>query len=231
MKKITSLILVLMLALACVSFSAAEDFTGTWYMTEMSAEGISISPADLGMEATLILNEDGSATLDLLGQVVEMTWAEENGTVTLSAEGESLALAYDGASLSMEMDGTGMKFERTAVESFTRPNEIAVTDISAFNGTWQATRFGLAGIYMDLDMLATFGLDLTDSADLLLVTIDNGAANLFETPQQCSLVDGKLVADTAEEGAEPDYVVLLEGDMIEVVSASFGLSFICTRVG
>ena len=229
MKKITSLILVLMLALACVSFSAAEDFTGTWYMTEMSAEGITVSPADLGMEATLVMNEDGTAVLDLLGQVIDVTWAEENGTVTLTAEGESLPLVYDGAALSMDMDGVGMKFERTAGESFTRPAEVTAADISAFNGTWKAERFGLGGIYMDLEMLASFGLDLGEEADLLTVTIDNGSVDLLGSPETCSFVDGKLVDTAAEEGAEPDYIVLLEGDMIEVVSASIGMSFICVR--
>ena len=62
MKKLISLILVLCMACALAP-AMAEGVTGTWYLIEMNADGVSVSPADMGMTWTLVFNEDGTVKL------------------------------------------------------------------------------------------------------------------------------------------------------------------------
>ena len=59
-KKITALLLTLMMLGALVSAQAA-DFTGTWYLVSIDSNGVTINPADMGMEMSLNLNADGTA--------------------------------------------------------------------------------------------------------------------------------------------------------------------------
>lgn len=232
MKKIASLLLVLLLALACVSFSAAEDYTGTWYAVEMSSDGISMDPAQFGMEITLVMNPDGTGSFGMSGEETqEITWKEENGTIILSAAGDDVPLVCDGDSVSMDINGAVIKFSRTAGETFTRPADVLAQDISAFNGTWVPYKFGVGGIYVDMETLASFGLDLSETADLFIVTIDNGNVSLFGDRMELPLVNGALFLETtdAEGAVSSTGIALLEGDMIEVAASEVGISFICVR--
>ena len=60
MKKITALILALMMACLMLPALAEEDVTGDWYLQSMSAGGMSINPADMGMSMKLTLNAGGT---------------------------------------------------------------------------------------------------------------------------------------------------------------------------
>lgn len=86
---------------------AAKDYVGTWTMEEMTVEGETMSGADLsalGMEVVLTLNQDGTASMDMLGEATTGTWKatnandfsitlDEMGTQSGKLEGGKLVLA------------------------------------------------------------------------------------------------------------------------------------------
>ena len=69
MKKLVSLILAL--CMACILIPAtAEDVTGLWYMVEMITNGVSINPAEMGINWTMELSEDGAGSRMMLDLVI-----------------------------------------------------------------------------------------------------------------------------------------------------------------
>lgn len=229
MKKLISLILVVVLAFAGFAASA-EDITGTWYLTEAVSEGLSIDPSTLGMEMTLVLNADGTGALAALGQEMACTWTFDGqaGTIDLGDDGTT-AFTCDGTTLSIDVSGTVMNFSRTASEAFTRPAEVYVQDIAAFNGTWSPVKFGIAGVYVDASLLTTFGVD-ADTFALMNIVIENGNVDFMGEPIVFSLVDGLLFAETTDAEVQSSYrVQLLEGDMIEIDSSVLPVTLVCAR--
>ena len=92
MKKLTAMLLALCMLLAAVP-ALGEDASGNWYMT--------LADVSLGY---ITLNTDGTAALGLPGQdEITGTWTQEEGKVTVTAEGQSLDFAFDGTSLTSEM--------------------------------------------------------------------------------------------------------------------------------
>ena len=86
MKKILALVLVLCMALAAIP-AMAEDFSGSWYMT--------LADVTLG---TFVLNEDGSANVNLIGEDSTGTWSAEGDTLTVTVDGEAVDFVWDGES-------------------------------------------------------------------------------------------------------------------------------------
>lgn len=228
MKKLASLILALLLALGCAAVSA-DDVTGTWYATSVSMDGQTVDPSALGMEMTLTLNNDGTACMTVLGQEQPCTWSINGDTLTLSADGSDLPLSYDGTAIIIDDSGVAMKFERTASETFVRPDEVPARDISAFEGTWEAVKFGAMGMYLDIDLLSSFGGD-PGSFDTTYV-IRDGSLIMGDETLPCTFSDGLLL--TEEPGFNGDMtsvrIRLLEGDMLEIEVESFGMTIICAR--
>ena len=231
MKKMLSLLLAAVLVLACIGVSAADDVSGTWYVTEASQGDIKLDPATIGIEMTLTLNPDGTAALSAMGQDQACAWTlNADNNVVLTADGQDIVLNYDGTSLTLSEDGIGFKFERNAGEAFKRPADAAADSISAFNGSWTAVKAGVAGMYVDMSVLASFGLELNENA--LNFVITDGVLTAPDTdPQTLTFADGALSGEIPGLGEEPSAVrvLLLEGDMIEIEIPAIGFSFICAR--
>ena len=97
---------------------AAEvsDLVGKWEFTKAIAMGFEVPAEQIGTTMILILNADGTATLDTNGSSQEINWAlTEENTVSLTiGDYEVFALTYDGTFLTLTMSGVDMLFERTA---------------------------------------------------------------------------------------------------------------------
>ena len=97
---------------------AAEvsDLVGKWEFTKAIAMGFEVPAEQIGTTMILILNADGTATLDTNGSAQEINWAlTEENTVSLTiGDYEVFALTYDGTFLTLTMSGVDMLFERTA---------------------------------------------------------------------------------------------------------------------
>lgn len=84
MKKFLSLLLAAMMLLSCVAFAEDVNYVGTWMLTGAMASGIQMGPSMLALvgldSTTLVLAEDGSATITMMGESETMTWeVTENG--------------------------------------------------------------------------------------------------------------------------------------------------------
>ena len=91
MKKILALVLVLCMALAAIP-AMAEEISGTWYMT--------LADVTLG---TFVLNEDGTANVNLIGQEGTGSWSAEGDTLTVTVDGEAVDFTWDGTSYVTDM--------------------------------------------------------------------------------------------------------------------------------
>lgn len=226
MKKLISLILVALLAFSGIAF-AEEDLSGIWYVTGMIMEGQTIDPSMLGMEMIFDLKEDGTAALSAMDQESTGTWTVSGNDVTIEIDGDSMPLTFDGASLTGEMDGVGVILEREASSSFDQPAVVYAENVSAFDGTWFPTRFGIAGMILDAETLVSFGLDASDLEALTFV-IENGSVNAAGDILSFELVDGALLA-RIDESEDTFRIQLLEGDMIQIDMPSMPFSMYCER--
>ena len=111
MKKILALTLVLVMVFAlCACGGGKNAAVGTWKLTGLfeGEEDYSAYLAMLGMDLTLVLNEDGTGTMEMMGEKIDITWADGK----IMNEGESLSFSVDGDTLTITEEGERMVFTR-----------------------------------------------------------------------------------------------------------------------
>ena len=112
MKKLVALCLVLVLVVAMVACGGGgkDPAVGTWKLTGLfeGEEDYSAYLAMLGMDLTLVLNEDGTGTMEMMGEKLDITWADGK----IMNEGESLSFSVNGDTLTIAEEGERMVFTR-----------------------------------------------------------------------------------------------------------------------
>jgi hypothetical protein len=112
MKKLVALCLVLVLVVAMVACGGGgkNPAVGTWKLTGLfeGEEDYSAYLAMLGMDLTIVLNEDGTGTMEMMGEKLDITWADGK----IMNEGESLSFSVDGDTLTISEEGERMVFTR-----------------------------------------------------------------------------------------------------------------------
>jgi len=125
MKKTLALIisLILTLSLLCAGALALEaaDIVGTWKLTTLEMMGVSLHPADLGMdiEMVFVFNEDYTVIaqgfgedLDAEAESESIAWAIKDGLVIMNSAGEDageeVSLVFEDGTLVLEMEEEGM---------------------------------------------------------------------------------------------------------------------------
>ena len=113
MKKVLSMILVLSMVFVLVA-CGGKRAAGEYVLKTMTMDGQEMKMEDLsalGVSADsfkLVLNEDGTGLLEVMGQEQKLTWNDKS----LTAEGESIDYTLSGNELTMEQDGNTMVFVR-----------------------------------------------------------------------------------------------------------------------
>ena len=141
MKKLLSLVLVLMLVLSAFALAESGSVTGEWY-------------ADFyGSVYTLTLNEDGTYVLNTGFEEDETgPWALDGDQLVIGSGDDSSAFAYDGESLTMALDEeVYMVFTREMPATFEPAAPVADATLDDFAGTWTAYKCGVNGMYFDQD--------------------------------------------------------------------------------
>ena len=170
MKKTVSLVLALIMACMLIPACAevtAETVTGDWYAVEMVQDGMTINPGAMGMEITMILNEDGTMALNMsmMGetQSEEGTWSIVDGKVSLISEEDESAVEFtlqEDGTLKGEDDGSTLIFSREAAAlpavEFAEINPDAQPE--DFNGEWQFAYLSMAGITFDAETARMSGM-------------------------------------------------------------------------
>ncbi len=109
---------VVLLVLGCLILGKVirlKNMIGYYELYEMSSGDQSYSHEDLeslkalGLEVTLVLNEDKTGTLNLFGESMELTYNGKN----MKVDGENAPYSYKKGKISMEQDDQKLTFEKT----------------------------------------------------------------------------------------------------------------------
>ena len=111
MKNLRFSLLTVLLTLTLVLFNTGCDsddsgnnpssnpLVGTWELSTVTVQGISLPVSTLGIFASIVTREDGTFTASTTynGDTESSTgtWSSTSSTITLSADGESYTLPYD----------------------------------------------------------------------------------------------------------------------------------------
>ncbi len=178
MKKLTSVLLALLLAATlCVVALAEEAFTyvGTWTVTTLEMNGAAMDPTVLGMSISMTLNEDGTCVLNAMGMEQAGTWATtETGITTTDADGVVDAYTLTDGQLVAEQQGMKLVFTygdaAAPAEDAEMVNICANLTLEGFNGTWEFTGAETMGMFLPPEMLGmTITLELANGTGVFTV--------------------------------------------------------------
>lgn len=146
MKRLTSLVLALLLALTMMvgAFAETADVTGEWY-GEL-----------LGIQVTLTINADGTYKMDIAGMDSEEgVWEKnEDGNLVMDkgTDGEGLVTVTE-TGLSTEQDGMKIDFTREAPAEDEELTISTETTEEELQGKWQATSVIMNGMSVPMSMV------------------------------------------------------------------------------
>ena len=210
MKKLLIFVL-LALCVFVTPIVAAEkaDLIGEWFLNGFSMDGENwINPANIGLQAEITLNEDGTLTATFMEAGAEApnpddtdkgTWEAnaEGALLTMSGQAqqfkfENECLTYDGGE-----DGI-MRFSREKPEPPFKPADPAKdTKAEDYEGTWKAVMIGMDGNYLDWNLVASeLGFETNE------VTIKDGVLKAFGEENESTKLtfeDGSMVFRNEEE--------------------------------
>lgn len=226
MKKLTALLIFLLL-FCTFAFATTIDYTGVWYLVSVETEGTVLNPADLGMEMSFTLNEDGTAFISQTEEEdLTATWTADGTTITIAAEDEPVTfiLTDDGLLVGGDED-LQMTFGREAPSpGFVPSPEKAATDIIEFDGTWNITMVNAFGMVVPFSAMA----DMVGFGGTIIIQNGNIAAFGELEAEIGVLTDGKLiVASPIEDGELGKNISLLEDGSLSL--EYMGMIFYCEK--
>ena len=124
-KKIVAVMIACAMAMSfalvgCGGGASAPSPVGQWEISGMTSDGETYSAEDLqamkdyGMNVTLSINEDGTASMNVFGE--EMTGGTWDET-SLTFNGQSINMTLDGDTLTLTQGDETMTFSRMAADS------------------------------------------------------------------------------------------------------------------
>lgn len=224
MKKLLTLALALAMLLSAAALAEAADYTGMWYLNAIGAEGESFSPATFGIEMSIELKEDGTAsgtyTMGTENEVKEGNWEIDGDHVNVTIDGSTMTMKLEDGALIGDGDGQTMAFgrEKVDVEVYVPAAPKADATVEDYAGKWVSTKIGTEGIYLDS---AALGMDFTAAIEGTTVTLDG---ILFTNEAvEATFADGALTF-AAEK---PDEALLsgLTAQLLEDGNISMTLKF------
>ena len=166
-------------------------------------EGVSYPLADLGLDVTITIGADGTAEMNMGGDVDHLQCAMQGGV--LMADGVGIAL-QDGM-LVVSEDGMTMTLSREKPEASAAP--IPVIDESAtleeIKGVWTVVRVTMDGLTLPAEAAEMAGDTLVvygDNCDLTLqgMTMDGLSCRMDDYALLISILDGEAAATLREDG-------------------------------
>ena len=117
-KTLTTLMLVAVLVMGTLILTACggsdDPMVGTWNATKIEYMGVEMDPAEADMEFTLTFTSDGKVTATTNGEDDGAgTWeAGDDGTYTITTDGETLDGTIDGTTMTLDMYGIKITLEK-----------------------------------------------------------------------------------------------------------------------
>lgn len=213
MKKLAALLLILVLCLG-VALAETANLTGVWYLNEIASDEISMHPGTMGLEMTLTLNADSTASMNVAGSTDVGTWLVNDLDVVVTIQGDPQTFTYADGNLVTTMDGVTMTFGREKAEMKTIELGAAMVnaEMDDYNGKWSATLVDFLGMQMPI----------ADMGTSMEITIADGKVTMKEsTPDGTEMTDEGTVtvengmASIIAEGSDEVIVMQLhEGDVM-----------------
>lgn len=231
MKKILSMVLaVMILCTLCCFAEAGADVLGTWYLNAIEYGEQSMHPSAMGMDMTVIINEDGTAEVTMLEGTAGMAgeWTMGDGMVIITVDGSPEEFLIDGENLIVDEPAAGVRMilgkEKVEVEVVDYGEIRKDVTVADFNGTWTSTEVDMGGVRYSIGAL---GLGL-------VVTLEDGKAHVVETQGEVVVeydavakLDGEtLVVTTEDENVTEStlYLNLHENDYLSFYQSTEGFS-------
>ena len=183
MKKLTALVLALILALAAIP-ALGEEFTGSWYLNMV---GMTVG--------TLELAADGTITGEMTEEAISGTWEATDNGVQLTIEGETVALIANEAGLATEDNSLSMTRE---------PAKVTIQDFAVYLQTGELPE-GVTEEEMLEILNAMFGAEEEEAAPAEEAAAEVEAA-AEEAVAEVEAAAEEVAAEAeaaAEEAAEP----------------------------
>ena len=115
MKKLTALLLAVLMVFTLAACKKTASVSGTYKLTAASMDGEDI-PLESEDIMYVVLNADGTGTYGPENDVMDITWSQEGDTVTLISKqigaDNPFVMTYDGTTLSGTTDGLALVFTK-----------------------------------------------------------------------------------------------------------------------
>ena len=104
--------LVLLCGLLILILSGCSGAVGGIYkLDHATADGLRLSPDSYGVNVKIELKDDGAGTATYGGATLDVTWEEDDDTVTVTGPNGTLEFTKQGKSLILHDEGTMLFFE------------------------------------------------------------------------------------------------------------------------
>ena len=198
MKKITSLVCMLVLLLTVVTVPSAlameTDYSGDWVCTSVDlGDGVlqtEYEGQSLQEVITFTLRTDGTVLFKSFGTEVEGVWAPTGGGVSVIADNMAIPFTYENDQLMNTEDGVTMYFIRA--EDATKTGGLSSllslgkgdeNNAFSFAGIWDAVSYIAMGIESDIALFFPDGFTLTlleDGTGTVQLTADYAESIVWE---------------------------------------------------
>ncbi len=188
---------------AAQSADIPEEYQGTWYGLNMELDGEAYPLADLGLDVTVTISADGTAEMNMGGDVDHLQCAMQDGALVA---GTMVFTLRDGV-LSLSEDGAMMTLSREKPEA--AGASIPVIDESAtleeIKGVWTVVRVTMDGLTLPAETADMAGDTLVvygDTCDLTLqgMTMDGLPCSMNDFALIVPVLDGEFAATLREDG-------------------------------
>ena len=177
---------------ALVSYDIPEEYLGVWYGVSIEEYGEVYPLTDLGFDITVAINADGTAEMNMGGEVDVANCAMYDGallveTMTGTAENGLLVLAEAGYAMTFSREKPDGAAAVPDTDGETQPADIS----DEYLGVWYGLSMEMEG---DVLQFAELGMEVT-------ITIHAGGTAEMNMDGEvdiapCATVDGALMVDT-----------------------------------
>lgn len=185
------------------------SYVGAWALSEIRSGEVVMDPAMMGMDMSIVLNEDGTCTLSTMGMTEQGTWAATEGGVSLTdAAGTTNVFTYRDGALVLASEGIEMILTPAApAEEPEYANILPNLTLADFAGAWELDHVeSTYGWYSAADLGAGMTVVITD--DDAVITMSNTeqtiSYNALLATEEADGLGTILWASFLDEAGEPD---------------------------
>ena len=213
MKKLLSLLLALAMLLGLTAFAEATvDYTGVWTLNRVETPGMTMDMsmlAQLGMNMTITINEDGTMVMTTLGVDENGTWAVTGTGISIADEEETIELTYEQDMLRMEDKEGTMLFARGEANGQSATPLQADANAASYDyvGAWVLNSVEVMGIAMDPGMVGLGG-------DMMLYEDGTCVLTMLDESQEGTWAVTETGIATTDADGVVDAFMLVNGQLV-----------------